>query len=356
MKNRNLLFLIGRPFSPLYSLLMRTREHLYRKRFLPVTTCTVPVVSVGNLTMGGTGKTPVVQYIARLLKEKGRQPAIISRGYGGRSRKRVNIVSDGEKVLLDAVFAGDEPRLLAESLPGVPVLTGAVRKFPAEQAVEMGADVLVLDDGFQHLALGRTLDLVLFNTDSLAGNSRVFPGGDLREPVKALNRSDAFILTGTSARNRDRAEQFAELLTGRFPRHPVFIAGYSPKVLLVHRSGQEPGTLDLEQLRSRKLMAFSGIARPQGFEQTLQELHGEVIDCRYFVDHYQYREQDIRNLAEVAKSKGAEALVTTEKDFVKLRDMETDLPLYAVQMQAEFDDSFHEFLLQRIQPVQSVVH
>ena len=180
---KRLGFMLGRPLAPLYSLAMLARAQGYRRGLFASHKMPVPVISVGNLLMGGTGKTPLVQYLAQLLQNEGWKPAIISRGYGGRAKDRVNVVSNGQQVLLDAVQAGDEPLLLAESLPGVPVLTGIVRHLPAREAIAMGADVLVLDDGFQHLAVQRDVNLVLFNADRLAGNSRVFPGGELREPV-----------------------------------------------------------------------------------------------------------------------------------------------------------------------------
>ena len=348
MKNLDALFVIGRLFSPIYSILMRIRESLYRAGLLPVAGIDVPVVSVGNLTLGGTGKTPIVQYISRLLQDQGWHPAVISRGYGGKSKEKINIVSTGEKPLLDASYIGDEPRLLAESLKGVPVLTGAARKFPAARAVEMGADVLVLDDGFQHMALGRHLDLVLFNADSLTGNSRVFPGGDLREPVKALSRSHAFILTGTCGRNRERARQFAELLSGRFPNRPVFFAGYNPTGVYTGRVNGKSEKVETGSLRAFSFLAFSGIARPEGFEQTLQELNVHVVHFHPLPDHFGYRVQDLLDLEQIAEQKGADALITTEKDMVKLKGVETERPLYAVQMEASLDDDFQNFLLARL--------
>jgi tetraacyldisaccharide 4'-kinase len=154
----------------------------------------------------------------------------------------------------------------------VPVLTGAVRKYPAARAVDLGADILVLDDGFQHLALGRDVDLVLFNADFLAGNSRVFPGGDLREPVKALNRCHGFIITGVCQRTRERAGRFAELLAKHFPGHPVFMADYLPSSIL-HRDAQGViRTLPIDSLTGQDLFGFCGIAHPENFRQTLAGL------------------------------------------------------------------------------------
>jgi len=349
MKNRELLFTIGRPFSPFYSMVMRLREHLYRKGVLRVARSQVPVVSIGNLTMGGSGKTPVVQYVVRLLQDRGRRPAVVSRGYGGTAREKVNVVSDGNDVLLDARAAGDEPRLLAETLPGVPVLTGAARKHPAAAAVELGADVLVLDDGFQHMAMGRDLDLVLFNADYLAGNSRVFPGGDLREPVKALNRCHGFVLTGVCARNRSRAEQFAALLKQHFPAHPVFLGGYrAVSALCLGRDGRVRSA-PLDELNDRKLFGFSGIALPENFRETLNGLGLAVSGFKGLVDHYQYDEKALRDIISQAQNHGADACITTEKDMVKLSALQdSPMSVYALRMEVEFDSDFNEFLLSRI--------
>lgn len=343
------LYLLGRPFSPFYSLLMRFRETLYRTRILRVTRMAIPVISVGNLTMGGSGKTPIVQYIARFLQDNGRHPAVISRGYGGSARGRVNLVSDGRRVLLDAPVAGDEPRLLADTLPGVPVLTGRVRKYPAARAVELGADVLVLDDGFQHLALGRNIDLVLFNADFLAGNSRVFPGGDLREPVKALNRCDGFVLTGICPRNRQRAEQFADLLRQQFPTHPIFLAGYRPASLLYRDREGMVQSRPLEDLNGMKLFGFCGIAHPGNFSRTLAQLDVVVSGFKPFADHYLYNEADLKDIFQQAVRQGAGACITTEKDMIKLTAIKDGaVPLYALRMEVEFENDFKEFLLSRI--------
>lgn len=348
MKNRKALFVYGRPIAPFYSMIMRLREVMYRRRILKVTTLDVPVISVGNLTLGGTGKTPIVQYLARLMQQDGWSPAVISRGYGGTSRKKINVVSSGTEPLLAASCIGDEPRFLAETLPGVPVLTGPVRKFPARHAIEMGSDLLILDDGFQHMALGRTIDLVLFNADTLAGNSRVFPGGDLREPVKALNRCDAFIITGVTDANRERAYQFADLLTVRFPGKPVFQSVYKARSVVEFMGDGNAAALNREQIQSAAFFGFTGIAHPEGFETTLEDLGLRVQSFKAFADHHPYSQGDMFKLCRLAEAAGADALITTEKDMVKLNGMEKSLPLYAVRMEAELDDSFRAFLRERL--------
>lgn len=348
MKNRNALFVYGRPFAPFYSALMRMREFMYRTGILRVTSLDVPVISVGNLTLGGTGKTPVVQYLARLLRSWGRNPAVISRGYGGASREKVNIVSIGGRPLLDASYVGDEPRFLAESLEGIPVLTGAVRRHPAGKAVDMGSDVLILDDGFQHMGLARTVDLVLFNADTLAGNSRVFPGGDLREPVKALRRCNGFIMTGVNDRNRERAERFAELLTTRFPGCPVFYAQYRTAAVVEIEENGKQRILSDERLKNTSFFGFSGIAHPERFQKTMDDMGIRINGFRAFPDHYPYGQKDMEALCRLAGDSEAGALITTEKDMTKLHGLHRALPLCTVRMEAVFDEAFHDFLIEKL--------
>jgi len=345
--NKKFYFILGRPFSPLYSLIMRLRERCYVKGVFRSVSFDVPVISIGNLTMGGTGKTPMVQYIAAMLQEHGYQPAIISRGYGGATKERVNIVSDGREILLDASYVGDEPRMLAEALPGVFVLTGVVRKLPAARAVQMGADILILDDGFQHLAIRRDLDLVLFNADCLAGNSRVFPGGDLREPVKALQRCHAFILTGTNDSNRERAGKFADLLQEKFPPRPVFQGRYQFSGLKVEKKDGSMALLQRDIIDEQRCFAFCGIARPESFRQTLARLGVEPVGFQALPDHHVYHEKQVRQLVKLAKKEMASCFLCTEKDMVKLHAFDLGLPLYAITIRVDSDPALDSFILDR---------
>ncbi len=349
-----LAFSLGRPLAPLYSALMLARARGYRRGWLSSHALPVPVISVGNLLLGGTGKTPLVLYLARMLQEHGWRPAIISRGYGGRARNRVNVISDGEQLLLPAAEAGDEPRLLAESLPGVPVLTGVVRHLPASAAVAMGADVLVLDDGFQHLAVRRDVDLVLFNADRLAGNSRVFPGGELREPISALNRASAFVLTAVNTHNQERALLFAELLQRKFPGKPVYLARYLADDALVAQADGPPQSASLKRLQSGladSLYAFCGIAGPGSFFRSLAELALHPLGTCALPDHHPYTDRQLQRLCAKAQDCGAKALITTEKDLVKIGPLAARLPLpvYALRMRVVMDEPFDSALLQAIQ-------
>ncbi|RUM42220.1 MAG: tetraacyldisaccharide 4'-kinase [Desulfocapsa sp.] len=341
----SLLNFLGRPFSPIYSTVMKGREALYRKGIKKSHSLGVPVISVGNLTMGGTGKTPLVAHIASKLLAKGFKPAIISRGYGGAAGNKVNIVSDGNEVFLDAKTAGDEPCFLAHSLPGVHVYTGIVRILPSRFAAEKaGCNVLILDDGFQHLAVKRDLDLVLFSAASLAGNSRVFPGGDLREPISALKRSSAFVITGITEELRERSSKFKEILLQRFPDIPVFFASYEARQaqLLTDMSSCALPTLP------SPLFAFCGIGQPQLFQKTLTALDSDICGFMPLRDHQAFTPSLLKKINAKAKKSGAQALITTEKDLVKIRKEHFTLPVFSLQMEVHPEQNFTDFLNMQI--------
>jgi tetraacyldisaccharide 4'-kinase len=302
------------------------------------------VISVGNLTLGGTGKTPMVMHVVGVLQAAGYRPVIISRGYGGKAREEFNLVSDGKELLLDTEMAGDEPRLMAESLPGVPVVTGVKRAVAAEYAIsELGADIVVLDDGFQHLPLQRDLDLVLFKAPDFLGNKRVFPGGKLREPLSALDRADAFIITGVSKANLQETEDFKKFLAGKFPGKPVFEASYRHSAIVDRQGEKHP----IEEIGER-IFVFSGLAEPGGFMRTLSEQGISPFGASVFPDHHPYSEADLADLSEEAATFKCDALLTTEKDMVKLREIPCELPVFAFRVKMEVSDGFDDLVLKKI--------
>ena len=343
---RDILFMIGRPFSLVYGFAMTVRAFLYRRGILPSTRLKVPVVSVGNLTMGGTGKTPLVMCVVRHLLEHGRRPAIVSRGYGGKARGRVNVVSDGHGVRMTPAMAGDEPWLLADAMPTVPVLTGSARATVARYALQKtGADVVVMDDGFQHLALQRDLDLVLFNIRSALDEARVFPGGELRESFGALKRADAIVITGVDHRTEQRAQAFKRFLRERAAQAPVFFGEYLPVCLLY--SGRRE-IFPTNQAKRMKLCGFCGIGTPDSFRETLNKEGYNVAGFRAFRDHHPYSGKDVKALTAWAKAQGAQGLITTEKDFVKLKSLLGDFPVLALKVELFMDENFELFLADRL--------
>ncbi|GAB6191721.1 tetraacyldisaccharide 4'-kinase [Desulfocastanea catecholica] len=339
-KGLELFFPLGRPFAPLYSAVMKAREKLYISGVFRRHELSIPVISIGNLVLGGSGKTPTVQHLARLLSANGYHPAIVSRGHGGKAGEVVNIVSDGENIFLTALLAGDEPYMLAESLPGVPVLTGTRRILPCRQAVEQfSSNVIILDDGFQHLGVKRDIDIVLFDGTALAGNSRVFPGGPLREPISALHRCHAFLLTGQTKTNHERTKKFSELLQQKFPDRPVFISNANTSRL----QGSDGSVVTKHG--THKYFGFCGIANPSRFEKSLTDLGIQLRGFQTFKDHVQYSQTMVANICQKAVEAGATSLVTTEKDFVKLRSLSLQLPLYVLHIEHKVDEFFDRFIL-----------
>jgi tetraacyldisaccharide 4'-kinase len=271
-----------------------------------------PVVSVGNLAVGGTGKTPVVACLARLWRDRGKRVAILSRGYGGQSRQ-VACISDGQHIYKKPPEVGEEPYWLARALPGVAVYTGVCR-YAAGMAAwgECKPDLFVLDDGFQHFQLHRDLDLVLLDAASPFGNGWLLPRGPLREPRTVLAAAQGLILTRF---DREHHQGQLAAMQQAFPGKTVLTATIAPTRVAAYPGGH---TAAPEALRHRALMAFAGLARPEVFAATLQELGVDLKGFHIFPDHHAYSPQELQDLANAARARGAGALVTTGKDWAWL--------------------------------------
>lgn len=290
---------------------------LYRNRAFdqgrkPIFRAEVPVVSVGNLTLGGTGKTPMVEWVARWYRSRGARVAILSRGYGGQEG------------------LNDEGRVLEENLPDVPHLQDPDRSALARIAVEeLEAQLLVLDDGFQHRKLGRDLDIVLLDALEPFGLGRLFPRGLLREPMASLKRAGVVVLSradliSTEERAKIRAE--AERAAG--PLRWVE-ARHAPLDLIANEGRSEP----LSMVQDQPIAAFCGLGNPEGFRRTLQGLGAQVVGFRAFADHHPYTRADVEGLTRWVRELGAGLVLTTQKDSVKLRmDTLASVPLRALRI------------------------
>lgn len=340
---KKILFIIGRPLSPLYSLVMQARAFLYRKSFFKQHKFPVPIISVGNLTMGGTGKTPTVLHIATILQKKGFHPAIISRGYGGKSTNKINVVSDTGSLLMSPAQAGDEPYMLASMLPGVPVLTGKKRTLTAKFAIEhFNCNVLILDDGFQHLAVVRDLDIVLFDKTTGLGNGRVFPGGDLREPISALARASIFLITGQDTTKAKKQSGIEKYLINQWPNTNTFFSKRDQGTFFSLQNRAEHS----RKILPEKILAFCGIANPHRLQDDLIAYDFDVKFFKSYPDHHRYSQADLNFLIERARSLGALAIVTTDKDLVKVGSLSiTDIPIYSVRPHTNFSDLFDKKIL-----------
>jgi tetraacyldisaccharide 4'-kinase len=309
-----------------YRGLLDTRDWLYARGVLRCRALDVPVVSVGNLTVGGTGKTPAVELVVRTLLELGHRPAVLSRGYGRRGRG-IRVVADSSSMRLDADEGGDEPVLLARRLPGVPVIVGAHRYAAGREAVErFGVSAIVLDDGFQHRTLVKNVEIVMARARAPWGNGRLLPGGPLREPLTALARADLIVVTGARAAN-DVAE-----VTATTRRHapdvPVLAARHVPTECWEAPSMR---VLGAEALRGLKLFAFAGIGAPDSFRETLGDAGAVEAGFARFADHHRYTADELAMLERRAHAASAVGLVTTEKDWMRVRALPSPtMPLYVL--------------------------
>ena len=305
---------ILRMLSFLYGGVILLKAVLYRMEWLTSERIPCRVVSIGNITVGGTGKTPVAIMTARMLREAGKRVVVVSRGYASTSGE-VRVVADGAHILLSSAESGDEPHLIASSLPGTPVVVGRRRAEAARLAWErFRPDVILLDDAFQHVKLKRDLDIVTLDADSPFGIGRLLPRGSLREPSSALERAGAVLLTRFSGNipALDREREIRRL----HPGIPIFYSRHVPVAL---RAFPEGTIFPPDSLRGTKVAALSNIAVPDSFHRTLESLGAGIAWKRSLPDHHRYDGGEMNEIGNESLARGADILVMTAKD-------ERDLP------------------------------
>lgn len=338
---RAVLFALSR----LFAAGVKCRRFLYNARIFRDTTLGVQVIAIGNLSVGGTGKTPVVEKFARELRDQGRNVAILSRGYRSKppplrnrllnklllreDRTPPRIVSDGKSLLLDSEAAGDEPYMLASNLKDVVVLVDKDRVKAGRWAIEKyGCDTLLLDDGFQYWDLrGRRHDVVLVDCQQPFGNEHLLPRGTLREPPSHLARASTIFITksdGNTAALRARLARFN-------PTAPIIECVHHPLYFEDVFTGERKG---LDFLKGRKVASLSGIAQPESFESSLQRLGGELVYSKRFADHHRFSQQEVLNAINRGKKRQAELIITTQKDAVRFPKLDRrDLPVYFMRVE-----------------------
>jgi tetraacyldisaccharide 4'-kinase len=314
-----------------YRAALTARSASYRIGLLSTRGLPVPVISVGNVTVGGSGKTPLAEVVVLALREMGARPAIISRGYGRRTRG-VRIVADGGGLRLGARDAGDEPVLLAERLPGVPIVVGESRYDAGAVAVgTCFADALVLDDGFQHRTLYKDFEILVVSGSGPWGNGRLFPRGSLREPLSALKRAGLVVVTNPPTATS--VSDIAHTMRRRGSAATVLSGVYRPTSL---RRGDHVRPEAPEALGGRKVLMLAGLAAPGGFVATAESLGAEVAGLEEFSDHHWYTPGDLARVAARLRDTGAEAVLTTEKDWVRLREIPRgDLPFWVLSVRLD---------------------
>ena len=333
-----------------YRLIISFRNWLYDKNILAVVKLPCPVISIGNITVGGTGKTPCVIMLARMLQLHNFKPAILSRGYGGKNTKPVNIVSDGKNILLDSKTSGDEPFLMAQLLKNIPIIVGSQRVKTGSVAIsQFGANVLICDDAMQHRQIFRDINLLLLDSQIPLGNGFVLPRGKLREPIAGLKRASALMLTRT-----DETLQ-AENINNKFIQLgniPIFTSIHKVQDVI---KGDYSDIWPISKIFGKKVYAFCGIANPDSFKKSLLAARVHILSWDTFPDHHNYSHQELEKIKNKFNNDNADIIITTQKDGMRLQNFPEFLSIiYMLRIEMEITpsrESFDKFILDKLAAV-----
>ena len=327
--------LILPPLSAIYSVVTRARMTGYRRGWFSVAKLSAPVISIGNLTTGGTGKTPLVEWVCiAVVRETGKRACVLTRGYGRANPQSQVVVSDGNKLLASEREAGDEPYLLAKNLLGIAAVVSNPDRAAAGKwaSKNLGSEVFVLDDGFQHLRLSRDLDIVTIDATNPWGGGSLLPYGRLREPRAGLSRADCIVITRTEqVEDLVSLSESVQRLAGAIP---VFTSRMTTSG--IRRLNGE--SVDNESLLGQPVAAFCGVGNPESFFKQLRQEGYEPVFTRAFADHHDYNQADLNRLTKEAKDHGASGLITTAKDALKLASLEIELPCYVLEIKISIAD------------------
>lgn len=327
-------------FAPLYKTAISIRNSMYERRVFESFDLGAFTVSVGNITTGGTGKTPLVAYIAELLAQNGENVCILTRGYGRRDPNKRVLVSDGENVLVDANVGGDEPVELAAKLLGKAIVIADADRVSAGEWArrKFGVTAFVLDDGFQHRKVRRDLDIVCVDSTQPLIEGKMLPAGRLREPVVSLERADAIVITRSEqAPDIDELKsRISEVTT----RPSIFISRTTIKKI-----GPLNGQGEFE--KNKRVFAFCALGNPNAFFAQFKTQNVELVGQLAFRDHHKYAQADIAEIEKLAREANAEILITTAKDAVKLSDLKFEIPCFVAEIEIKIDDEadFRDLIL-----------
>jgi len=339
--------IIASTISLPYRLIITFRNWLYDKNIFATVKLPCPVISVGNIAVGGTGKTPCVIMLAQMLQSHGFKPAILSRGYGGSSTKSVNIVADGKNILLDSKTAGDEPFLMAQSLKSIPVLVGPQRIKTGKSAInQFGANVLICDDAMQHRQIFRDINLVLLDSQDPLGNGHVLPRGKLRESIAGLKRASALLLTRTD--EIPKTDNINKKLS-QIVNAPIFTSIHKLKDVI---KGDYSDKWPIAGLKGKKVCAFCGIAKPDSFKKSLLAAGCNILSLDTFPDHHKYSRTEMKIIKNKFYNCKADLIITTQKDGMRLQKLPEFLNMfYMLCIELEIipsRESFTKFILDRL--------
>ncbi len=333
-----------------YLQLHKTRQFAYKAGLKSSVRLPCKVISIGNITLGGTGKTPFTEKVAMALRNDGHRVAILSRGYARpKHGDDVVVVSNGTHIIGDFMTAGDEPLVLAHNCPGVPVVVARQRAAAGQKAIkDFGTTVCVLDDGFQHWQLTRDCDVVLLDASKPLKNLKMFPAGTLREPLSALRRVHVVVLMAKGDEDAQLSEMTEEVQRTGFTG-PIFRTTYQAEGVVPFNGSAIESP---ECLRGKRVVAICGIAQPESFLALLRRCGANLIRTCVYSDHYVYRPDDIERLRQLAQSLKPDVMLTTQKDFVKMVKHRTDdLPIRYLKIRVAFcppedEEKFFENLRQ----------
>lgn len=340
----NLLTLL----SYIYWLIWIIRKRLYEGGILKTRRLPCPVICIGNITTGGTGKTPAVITLTRLLQNKIPRTAVLTRGYKRRSSQPVMVVSNVNKVVSTPCEAGDEPYLIASTVKGIPVIAGADRYRTGNYAIDhFNTSLFILDDGYQHLGLHRDIDILLIDATNPIGNGRLLPKGILREPLQGISRADCIIISRANEGDKGHIEG---LVRSYNKDSPVFYASYKAANI----TDIKGNTLGLDYITGENILLFSGIGNPGSFRKTAEEIGGKVKGEIIFPDHHWYTVKDMDRIWGEARSLSADAIMTTEKDAVRLIDapflseIQSKIKILVLQVKMDIDKGFADWIFERV--------
>ncbi|MBI3353349.1 MAG: tetraacyldisaccharide 4'-kinase [Nitrospirae bacterium] len=319
--------------SFLYGIILKVRAFSYTAGLLKKRKLNAKVISVGNITVGGTGKTPMVIALAEILMRNNKKAAVVSRGYKSKGEKGLNVVSDGKGIKLNPESAGDEPYLITERLKDVPVLICADRYESGRYAIEnFGVDTIILDDGFQNLAIKKDIDILLIDAMNPFGSGYLLPRGILREPLSAISRADIIIIT--KADIHKNISDITDTIKLYNAPAPIFKAIYKPSELVNIATGRKE---NINTLKNKSVTIFSGIANPLSFSYLIENAGADIVEEFIFNDHYSYTKDDIDRIRLSVKK--ADMIITTEKDAVKIRGLiKEDINIWAVRIDLSIDN------------------
>ncbi len=319
------------PLSAIYRAITHARLAAYGRGLLQIAKLPATVISVGNLTTGGTGKTPLVEWVCRQLAQDGLRVCVLTRGYGRTNPKSQVVVSDGTRVLAEQPESGDEPYLLAQNLIGLAaVVCNSDRRAAGDWASKnLGTQVFVLDDGFQHLRVARDLNIAVIDATDPWGGGALLPKGRLREPAKGLGRADCVVLTRT-----DQAEELSRLIAA-VEKNAVGVPVFTSRMVTT-RIRNLVG--DWIETPSQPIGAFCGVGNSQSFFNHLRREGHELAFTRAYADHHVFEQTDIDEVVRAAAANGAKGLITTAKDATKLGRLKLKLPCYVLEIEISIDD------------------